>query len=487
MLSAACSSSKGGAAGGTASQSVLERNNHPSRDGVFVQPKLTHAAAGTLAREAGFTATFTGNMWASPLYLQDGPGGKGLFFAVTTGNDVYALDETTGATVWTHNIGSSPTQNGVSCGSIHPLGIISTPVIDAGKRTIYVAGAVGTTSIADHQVHALSVDDGSERSGWPASVKLTSGATTFMPPPQNQRSALSLVAGKLYVAYGGHVGDCGPYHGWVVAIDTSDPTKIGGWATGGQGEGIWAAAGMASDGTGVFALTGNNTTGSTTHLDAEEAVRVTGMGTKADAFYPTSWKSMDDGDADLGASNPVYFELPGATPAKIVAVVSKDGKLYLLDAANLGGMGGQKVSFPVANGTMAVHTAVATYTTAKGRYVVFGADTGAMCSSGGTSSGKAIVSVLIPPGAPPAPSIAWCAPLSGPVTGPIATTTDGTREGVVWYMNNGKLNGVDADTGAAIYASSDSCPGVRQWTSPIAVNGRIIVGGDGNLCAWSAP
>lgn len=486
-VSLACSSSKSGGPAGSSSQSVLERNNHPSRDGVFVQPKLTQAVAGTLALEAGFKATFTGNMWASPLYLQDGPGGKGVFFAVTTGNDVFALDETTGAPVWMHNIGSSPSQNGVSCGNIHPLGIISTPVIDAGKRTLYVAGAVGTTSIGDHQVHALSVDDGSERTGWPASVKLTSGATTFMPPPQNQRSALSLVAGKLYVAYGGHVGDCGPYHGWVVAIDSSDPTKMGGWATGGQGEGIWAAAGMASDGNGVFALTGNNTVGSTTHLDAEEAVRITGMGTKADAFYPTSWKSMDDSDADLGASNPVYFELPGATPAKILAVVSKDGKLYLLDAANLGGMGGQKVAFPVANGTMAVHTAVATYTTGKGRYVVFGTDTGAMCPSGGSTSGKAIVSVSIPPGAPPAPSIAWCAPLSGPVTGPIATTTDGTHDVVVWYMNNGKLNGVDGDAGAAIFASSDSCPGVRQWTSPIAVNGRIVVGGDGNLCAWSAP
>jgi len=484
--SLACSSSKLGGSSGS-SQSVLERNNHPSRDGVFVQPKLTKAVAATLALDTAFKATFTGNMWASPLYLQDGPGGKGLFFAVTTGNDVFALDETSGATVWTHNIGSSPTQNGVSCGNIHPLGIISTPVIDAAKRTLYVAGAVGTSSIADHQVHALSVDDGSEKTGWPVSVNLTSSGTTFMPPPQNQRSALSLVAGKLYVAYGGHVGDCGPYHGWVVAIDTSDPTKIGGWATGGQGEGIWAAGGMASDGNGVFALTGNNTVGSTTHLDAEEAVRITGMGTKADAFYPTSWKTMDNGDADLGASNPVYFELPGATPAKIVAVVSKDGNLYLLDAANLGGMGGQKVAFRVANNAMAVHTAVATYTTAQGRYVVFGTDTGALCPSGSGTSVKSIVSVLIPPGGPPAPSVAWCAPLSGPVTGPIATTTDGTHDVVVWYMNNGKLNGVDGDAGTAIFASSDSCPGVRQWTSPIAVNGRIVVGGDGNLCAWSAP
>ena len=87
------------------SNSVLERNNHPSRDGHFVQPALTKAAAATMAFDTGFQATFTGAMFASPLYLENGPGGKGVFFAVTTGNDVFALDETTGAVVWTHNIG----------------------------------------------------------------------------------------------------------------------------------------------------------------------------------------------------------------------------------------------------------------------------------------------------------------------------------------------------------------------------------------------
>ncbi|HMC94289.1 MAG TPA: hypothetical protein VKO16_05905, partial [Polyangia bacterium] len=402
----ACSS-KGGA---DTSQAVLERNKHPSRDGVFVQPTLTKAKAATMTLDAAFlpklnasTVTVGNNVWASPLYLPNGPSGKGAFFAVTTGNDVYALDETTGATVWTHNIGSSPTANGVSCGNIHPLGILSTPVIDAASRTIYVAGAIGTTSISDHQVHALSIDDGSEKSGWPVSVStVTSGGMAFMPPPQNQRSALSLVGGKVYVAYGGHVGDCGPYHGWVIGVDAKDPTMKGGWATGGQGEGIWAAGGMASDGTGVFALTGNNTAGVTTHLDSEEAVRITGLGTLADSFYAASWKTMDGSDADLGASNPVYFEVPGATPSKILAVVSKDGHLYLIDAAHLGGMGGQKVDFMVANGTMSIHTAVASYTTAKGRYVVFGTDGGAVCPGGAS---QAVVSVLIAPGAPPAPQI----------------------------------------------------------------------------------
>ncbi|HZL19889.1 MAG TPA: hypothetical protein VFG23_19295, partial [Polyangia bacterium] len=250
---------------------------------------------------------------------------------------------------------------------------------------------------------------------------------------------------------------------------------------------IWGAAGMASDGTGVFALTGNNTAGVTTHLDSEEAVRITGLGTLADSFYASTWKTMDSGDADLGASNPVYFELPCSTPSKILTVVSKDGHMYLLDAGALGGMGGQKVDFMVANGAMSIHTAVASYTTAKGRYVTFGTDSGAVCPGSPSGSGKSIVSVLIAPGAPPKPQVAWCAPLSGSTTGPISTTTDGTSEVVVWYMNNGKLSGVDGDTGAAIYTSSNTCSGVRQWTSPIAVNGRIVTTGDGHLCSWSAP
>jgi hypothetical protein len=475
------------------SQSVLERNKHPNRDGIFVEPTLTKAKAALMVADTGFapnlnaSAAGGNNVWASPLYLQNGPNGKGVFFAVTTGNDVYALDETTGATVWTHNIGSSPTANGVACGNIHPLGILSTPVIDADARTIYVAGAIGTTSISSHQVHALSVDDGSERAGWPANVNtVTAGTTTFMPSPQNQRSALSLVGGTVYVAYGGHIGDCGPYHGWVVGIDSKDPTKMGGWATGGQGEGIWAAGGMASDGNGVFALTGNNTAGTTTHLDSEEAVRITGLGTRSDLFYASTWKTMDSSDADLGASNPVYVELPGAVPSKILVVISKDGHMYLLDAGALGGMGGQKVDFMVASaGAMSIHTAPAAYKSSQGLHVVFSTDTGALCPPGG--GGQSIVSVLIPPGAPPVPKVAWCAPLAGPTTGPISTTTGGTDEVIVWYMSGGFLTAVDGDTGAAIFKSTSSCTGVRQWTSPIAVNGRIVASGDGHLCAWSAP
>ena len=135
-------------------------------------------------------------------------------------------------------------------------------MIDAASRTIFVAGAIGTATISRHEVHALSVDDGTEKTGWPVDVSTARvGRHDVHAQPANQRSALSLVNGTLYVAYGGHVGDCGPYHGWVIGINAANPAMKGGWATGGQGEGIWAAAGMASDGNGVFASTGNRTGG----------------------------------------------------------------------------------------------------------------------------------------------------------------------------------------------------------------------------------
>jgi hypothetical protein len=427
-------------------------------------------------------------MWAAPLYLENGPNNKGVFFAVTTGNDIFALDETTGSTVWMHSIGNASSNNGSvnGCGNIRPLGILSTPVIDAATRTIYVAGGVGAGAGIDrHEVHALNVDTGAEKAGWPVNVSGLKGPgnVNFNTVAQNQRSALSLVKGVLYVAYGGHVGDCGSYRGWVIAINTATPTQTGAWATGGIGEAIWAAGGMASNGDGVFATTGNRTQGdSATHADSEEVVHVTGMATVDRAsgiYFPSHWRTMDQQDADFGAVSPVVINVPGATPQSLLAAIAKDGHFYLLNPANLGGMAGHIVDLQIANGAMATKATPAAYVSGTGVHVVLNSG-GAVCPAG-TSGG--MISVLISPGAPPTAKTAWCAP--GGATSPIATSTNGKDETVVWYINGGALKGVDGDTGAAIFGGAGNCSGVRQWTSPIAAKGRIIVGGDGHLCSWS--
>jgi hypothetical protein len=96
-----------------------------------------------------------------------------------------------------------------------------------------------------------------------------------------------------------------------------------------------------------------------------------------------------------------------------------------------------------------------------------------------------IISVLVTAGAPPKAAVAWCA--GGGNQSPIATSTDGKAETIVWNYNNG-LKGYDGDTGAAVASPTGNCGNVnvRTWTSPIAVKGRIVVGGDGKLCSWSA-
>jgi hypothetical protein len=489
----------GGGGGAPASTgSVLERNNHPSRDGHFVQPALTKAAAVNMAPDTGFPAAFNGNTWASPLYIENGPGGLGAFIVVTTGNDVIALHEN-GTPAWTRSIGTPSTSASNGCGiaPINPLGILSTPVIDGAARTIYAAGAIGSgTTITGHIATAIAVEDGSVRPNWPVNL---SSALGFVANDHNQRSALSLVGGILYVAYGGFVGDCRGYHGRVAAINTATtPPAVAGFATLGQGEGIWASGGLASDGTSVFAVTGNSTVGATNHTngttDTEEVVRLTGMAALArnnqNLYYPNRWQTMDQSDLDFGASNPVFVSLAGYTPTNYVLAIAKDGHFYFLDSANLGGANGHKVDFQVASigaAAMSIRTVPTVYKTAKGTHIAFSVGSQANCANGMT--GPVIMSVLVPP-APagatvPVPQVEWCAAQNG-ATAPISTTTDGQNNALVWYVSNNRLVAVDGDTGASVFSGGTGmCTAVRQWTSPIAVKGRILAAGDGHLCSWS--
>src|SRR5689334_22934417 len=71
-----------GADGGpvNAGQSVVEHHRRASRDGVYVQPGLTKAAAAGLRRDTAFDGTVDGQVYAQPLYVENGPGGSPAFF-----------------------------------------------------------------------------------------------------------------------------------------------------------------------------------------------------------------------------------------------------------------------------------------------------------------------------------------------------------------------------------------------------------------------
>ena len=449
---------------------MLERNNHPSRDANFRQPALTKAAAARMALDTSFDGTYTGAVLGSPLYVEDGAWGAARFVVVTSGNDVYAIDGGTGATVWTVNLGAPAAKSGVTgCDGSNPLGVISTPVIDPNSGTLYVAGAVGDAyGITAHQVWAVALADGAIKSGYPIDVSTTLG---FEPKAHNQRGALSLVGGILYVPYGGHSGDCAGFQGRIVTVNTAaSPPAVGGWVAAGSGEGIWASAGMASAGDGVFAVTGNRLgSTSSSHTDSEEVAHVRGAGTldrstgSKDVFFASDWKTKDQRDFDLGAVNPILVSLPGSTgPAAVIA--SKDGNAFILDTADLGK--GPLVSFDVTMQGMnirAVPTAYVAGSTTFYTIPIEGAWTGCPAA---TSNRSAIMAFAIAPSLPLKPSVAWCASYSmvpkggdegvrygGPAApGLISTTTDGSSDALVWYMDGGnQLVALDGATGALVF------------------------------------
>src|SRR5207245_4036803 len=84
---------------------VTQFHNHDSRDGLYVDSAFTQGAAANLARDMNFDGTIEGVVYAQPLYLDNGPGGRATIIAVTEMNNVYALDALDGSFIWERNVG----------------------------------------------------------------------------------------------------------------------------------------------------------------------------------------------------------------------------------------------------------------------------------------------------------------------------------------------------------------------------------------------
>jgi outer membrane protein assembly factor BamB len=484
-------------------QSVLQYHHHSNRDGLYVQPRLSKAAAATMHRDLTFDGTVDGNVYAQPLYVENGANGKGTFYVVTENDWVYALGEGTGETVWRKNFGPSASITGAGCGNVLPLGITGTPVIDMARRAIFFDAAVGTGTgtnpIKTHLLHAISIDDGSELVGWPVDVAGTKFQNlTFDPVVQNQRSALIIVDRILYVAYGGHAGDCGGFHGWVIGIPLDRQAPIGAWAANPPtftGAGIWGPGGLASDGTNLFATTGNSF-GLPPWSGGEAVIRLQGgpvfSGNPADYFTPSNWEYLDAHDLDLAGSGPIVVDVPSMTPSKLVVALGKNGVAYLLNRDNLGGLGkGNGLygegAFSALLTMSPIINAAAAFNSPRGTFFVFHIyNSGAgICPTGQAGD---LVGLRL--GGAKVIDVVWCRDNGGQGS-PIITTLDGENEGIVWSAGaegSQRLHAWDAETGQPLFAGGggmDLMAAVRRFTTPIAVHGRVFVGADGELFAFA--
>jgi hypothetical protein len=380
--------------------------------------------------------------------------------------------------IWSRtDIGPAVT-SGLPCGNINPAGIIGTPVVDLASRSLFFDALIQGSPIK-HFIYSLNADTGATNAGWP--VDVNAAGLGFTSLAQEDRGALALVNGIVYVPYSGYLGDCGSYHGWVVGVRISDRHAMG-WATAAEGGGIWGHSGVASDGTNMFVITGNtfNTGGNWGGGEAIIRLRAGPVfsGSPIDYWAPTNWLSLDNEDTDLGGCGAVLIDVPGATPSQLALALGKDGKAYLLNRNNLGGITAPVASANVANSVRG--QSAASYRTSQGTYFVF------------RNGSSAVSAYKITATNPPTIVPAWSVSQTGKGS-PWVTTTNGTNNAIVWVVGaegDQRLHGYNGDTGGVIYAGggpNELMANTRRWNTGIVARGRIYFAASNKIYAFAVP
>jgi outer membrane protein assembly factor BamB len=263
-----------------------------------------------------------GAVYGQPLLVGD------TVIAATENDSLYALDQATGRVIWHQHVGTPVPLADLPCGDIDPLGITDTPVYNPASGLIY---AVAETSGYHHVLVGISVRDGSIQ------VERDIPAPDGQPRYDQQRPALAIQSGRVYVAFGGLYGDCGPYRGSVVGIPLSGGGALISYVVPTPREGaVWGTAGPVTgpDGT-MYVSVGNGEETGTRFDDSDSVTALSPVLRRTGVFAPSTWADDNAHDLDLGSTQPALL------PDGMLLEDGKRGTAYLVSAAHLGGVGGQ--------------------------------------------------------------------------------------------------------------------------------------------------
>ena len=385
-----------------------------------------YVAAAVVCPDEGWKSpTLDGEVYAEPLVY------GGMVLVATENDSVYALNATSGVTLWRTNLGTSMSGSALPCGDISPSGITGTPVIDPTTDTIYV---VTFQTPGGHHLVAIDVKNGG--------VRFTQLADPQGSDPlvEQERGALLLGNGKVYIPYGGLAGDCGDYHGLVVGLNADGSGGMISYEVPSQREaGIWAPSGGAMDSSGnLFVATGNSASDSAFDY-GNSVVELSPSLQPLGYFAPTDWLQLNQGDTDLGSVGPAFVG------QSVLFQIGKEGVGYLLDPASLGGIGGQEFSEQVCS-------------SAFGGTAVSGSTVFVPCTDG-------LVALLVSSNSF---QVLW-KDTGFPAGPPIVTGK------VVWALDTstGVLNGYNASTGSSLFTFNVG--GVTRFTTPSVGDGSIFV------------
>jgi hypothetical protein len=349
------------------SVSVLTQHNDNTRAG-WNDHETALTTSTVNGRQFGkvLTLDVDDQVYAQPLvvgHVHINGGDHNVVYVATVNNTLYAFDGDDGTLYWMKNYsapGMRPprsTDMTGACGGTYTdfsgnIGMVGTPVIDAAQAALYVVARSTDGNTFVQHLHAVSIIDGSEAVGSPVQITATysgngdgsvNNVITFDGQRQNQRQALTLVNGVVYVTFASHC-DWGPYHGWVLGYDavTLQQRVVYNATPNGYAGGMWASGtGMSADDAGnLYVVAGNGTVGDAGDPTSptnrgESALKLVPSGSTlqvASYFTPNNYQFLNDYDLDYGSvgglliPNSNYYLTGG-----------KNGDLYLLNKDDMGG------------------------------------------------------------------------------------------------------------------------------------------------------